>query len=163
MAKCAPFLGTLIAIEIIEFGYHVAGVHSLMSLFFFVGWISLIFLSQPYYPFIANYFFLDFSLLNPPSCCSYCCLSHVLVTKDKGIRKFPSHQNVHNQEHGPYNLHNQQNHQFWWLGQIHKFNPSLLWTKQKLNSKNLRGSDRSDVSLVNIHWLCLAKQNDPSP
>jgi hypothetical protein len=37
MAKCAPFLGTLIAIEIIEFGYHVGGVHSLMSLFFFVG------------------------------------------------------------------------------------------------------------------------------
>jgi hypothetical protein len=34
MAKC---LGTLIAIEIIEFGYHVGGVLSLMSLFFFVG------------------------------------------------------------------------------------------------------------------------------
>jgi hypothetical protein len=34
------------------------------------------------------------------------------VTKNRGTRKFPSHQNVHKQEHGPYNLHSQQNHQF---------------------------------------------------
>jgi hypothetical protein len=34
MAKCAPSLGTLIAIAIIEFGYHVGGVLSVMSLFF---------------------------------------------------------------------------------------------------------------------------------
>jgi hypothetical protein len=37
MAKCAPSLDALIAIEIIEFGYHVGGVLSLVSLFFFVG------------------------------------------------------------------------------------------------------------------------------
>jgi len=37
MAKCAPSLGTLIAIEIIEFGYPVGGVLSPMSIFFFVG------------------------------------------------------------------------------------------------------------------------------
>jgi hypothetical protein len=37
MAKCAPSLGTLIAIEIIEFGYHVGGVLFFTNLFFFVG------------------------------------------------------------------------------------------------------------------------------
>jgi hypothetical protein len=37
MAICAPSLGGLIAIEIIEFGYYVGGAFSLTSLFFFVG------------------------------------------------------------------------------------------------------------------------------
>jgi hypothetical protein len=98
-----------------------------MSLFFFVGWISLIFLSQPYYPFIANYFFLRFLSSQSPFLFSYCCFSQVHVTKNRGTTKF-----LHIKMSTTKNMvHNQQNQKFWWLEHIHKFNlmgVRLFWS-----------------------------------